>query len=97
MNFDAAQYSIGFWKCLIMIDLQLIKLKQHETASKETENQGTHQFKGQLAALKVHSKNIKFTKFDHKAFAIFKIFQNLLVNINFKIVYNYSEATKVVF
>ena len=78
-----------------MIDLQLIKLKQHETASKETENQGTHQFKGQLAALKVHSKNI--TKFYHKAFAIFKIFQNLLVNINFKIVYNYSEATKVVF
>ena len=80
-----------------MIDLQLIKLEQHETASKETENQGIHQFKGQLAALKVHSKNIKFTKFDHKAFAIFKIFQNLLVNINFKIVYNYSEATKVVF
>ena len=80
-----------------MIDLQLIKLEQHETASKETENQGIHQFKGQLAALKVHSKNIKFTKFYHKAFAIFKIFRNLLVNINFKIVYNYSEATKVVF
>ena len=35
--------------------------------------------------------------FYHKVFSICKTFQNVLVNINFKTIYNYLEATRIVF
>ena len=89
MNFDTTQYSKGSLKCLLAIDFQLMKLKQHETSSfnhKKPYVQGIYQFKI-LIASKGNFKKFKLTKFYHKVkvSVISKAFQNVLVNIKFKI------------